>query len=118
MYLTGYIGPKTDELEQMTPGVRGLSKESAKVMDPNGKVNMHESVLNKINAHRAAKGDRILFQEQSLPTVSTRNPNCKWYDISCLLRWLYISAGVQFGAIVGTMEPMYDADSFPNGEYF
>jgi hypothetical protein len=116
MYLTGYNGPKTDELEKRPPMIRKLSKDSGKVMDPNGKVNMHESVRNKINAHRTARGEkRALFQQKPM-TATSRRPNCSWYDISCLLRWLWQSAGVQFGSIIGTMEPMYDGDAYPNGK--
>ena len=113
-YLTAYKGPKTDEIEKRPPNVRKMSKDSGRVLDPNGPTRIHESVRQKINTHRAAKGHRLLQQQPVLQASS--NPNCAWYDVSCLLRWLWQSAGVQFGSIVGTMEPKYDADAYPNGK--
>jgi hypothetical protein len=101
-FLTGYKGPRTDELEK--PGIRKLSRHSAPVLNPKvHKVNMHESVK-----------QRVLQQQQ--PIMGSSGPSCKWYDISCFLRWVWQSAGVQFGSIIGTMEPKFDASAFPNGK--
>jgi hypothetical protein len=107
-FLTGYKGLRTDELEikrkEMTH-VRKLSPHSGKVLSPR---------LHKAKVHDALK-QRMLLQQQQ-PIMTTRNANCSWYDISCFLRWLWQSAGIQFGSIIGTMEPNYDSDTYPNGK--
>lgn len=100
-YLTGYNGPKTDTIEQTQPNVRKMNQSSRKVLNPDNVNNMHELIRQKINKHRAARGQRLLKQQPVMQATS--NPNCAWYDVSCLLRWLWQSAGVQFGTIIGTM---------------
>ena len=90
----------------MPPKIRRLSR-SGQVLDPN---------VHKINVHESVKR-RMSMQQQQEPIMGSSSPNCKWYDVACFLRWLWQSAGVQFGAIVGTMEPKYDADAYPNGKY-
>lgn len=40
--------------------------------------------------------------------------NCKWYDVSCILRYLFSTFLYGLG---GTMEPAYDANSYPTGTY-
>lgn len=101
-FLTGYNGPRTDEIHMagLGMGFRRLQKHQAgKALDPNvQKAKVHESVKQR------------MLQQQP---VMTSKFQCKWYDVSCTLRWLYNSSGMQFG-IIGTMEPKYDADAYPN----
>jgi hypothetical protein len=40
---------------------------------------------------------------------------CKWYDVSCILRYIFSTFLYGFG---GTMEPAYDANSYPTGMYY
>jgi Papain family cysteine protease/Cathepsin propeptide inhibitor domain (I29) len=40
--------------------------------------------------------------------------NCKWYDVSCILRYLFSTFLYGLG---GTMEPAYDANSYPTCTY-
>lgn len=101
-FLTGYNGPRTDEmhLAGLGMGFRRLQKhQMGKALDPN---------VQKAKVHKSVK-QRMLQQEP----VMTSKFQCKWYDASCILRWLYNSSGMQFG-IIGTMEPKYDADAYPN----
>lgn len=107
-FLTGYKGPTTDVLEksrkEMAPNVRKLSRHSGQVLNPK---------VHKMNIHETVK-QRVLQQQQ--PVMASSWNNCAWYDISCYLRWIWRTAGVQFGSLVGTMEPAYDKDSYPNGK--
>ena len=73
----------------------------AKVLDPKvQRPTVHETVR-----------QRMLQQGQYAERTAT--VQCEWYDVSCILRWLYNSSGMQFG-IIGTMEPKFDADAYPN----
>lgn len=110
-FLTGYKGAFTDELEQkaqmLPPDVRRLRMESGQVLDPKiHKVNMHDSVKQRHLQYHP--------QTETVRTGSSSSPNCKWYDLSCFLRWIWKSTGIQFGAFITTMEPKYDSDSYPN----
>ena len=106
-FLTGYKGPKTDDIEngktKMSPNVRKLSMHSGQVLNPR---------VHKVNYHESVKKRMLQLQD---PNMSSSSPNCDWYDISCLLRWVWQQANIQFGALVGTMEPAYDASTYPNG---
>jgi hypothetical protein len=104
-FLTGYKGPRTDEmhLTGLGMGMRRLNHHLGKALDPKVyKPMVHESVR-----HR-------MLQQQNV-VQKTSAFQCKWYDVSCILRWLYNSSGMQFG-LIGTMEPKYDADAYPNGK--
>jgi hypothetical protein len=110
-YLTGYKGAFTDELErrknQLPPGVRQLRQDSGIVLNPKiHKVNMHESVKRRHLMHHP--------QAMGAEGASFSTPKCAWYDVSCMLRWLWRSTGIQFGTLVGTMEPKYDSEAYPN----
>jgi hypothetical protein len=81
-FLTGYKGPLTDKLEK--PGIRKLSRHSAPVLNPKvHKVNMHESVK------------QCVLQQQQQTAMGSSGANCKWYDISCFLRWLWRRAATR-----------------------
>jgi len=109
-FLTGYKGAFTDVLEQkrkeLSPDIRRLRKDVGIVLDPKiHKLNIHESVVQK---QRHLKNN---YQPQIMGSSSM---NCKWYDLSCILRYIWKSTGIQFGSLIGTMEPKYDSDAFPN----
>jgi hypothetical protein len=115
-FLTGYKGEFADVLEkrqqeEWTPGMRRLRKDSGigMVLDPKiHKVNIHESVVKK---QRHLKQSSSRYKPQVMGSSSLY---CKWYDLSCVLRYVWSSTGIQFGSLIGTMEPKYDADAFPN----
>ena len=99
-FLTGYTGPRTDELEnhkkRQSPKIRKLSRGSGHVLDPKEKKNVHPAVK-----------QRLLQQQQP---IMTRSANCAWYAIPCWLRYIWYSVGSQIGAL----EPLYDSNSYPN----
>ena len=112
-FLTGYKGAFTDVLEKkqkaLSPATRQLRKESGigKVLDPRThKVKIHESVVER---QRHLSGTQYKRQVMGISTM-----RCEWYDLSCILRYIWLSTGIQFGSFIGTMEPKYDADAFPN----
>ena len=114
-YLTGYKGAFTDVLEkkqqELSPAVRRLRKDSGigMVLDPKiHKVKLHESVAKR---QRHLQKSSSQYKPQVVGSSSMR---CEWYDLSCILRYVWLSTGIQFGSFVGTMEPKYDADAFPN----
>lgn len=41
------------------------------------------------------------------------NQGCEWYNVSCILRYIFTNYFYGFGR---TMEPAYDADSYPTGK--
>jgi len=114
-FLTGYKGEFTDVREkkrhEWSPGIRQLRKDSGigMVLDPKiHKVKIHESVVEK---QRHLKQSISRYKPE---VVGSSSMYCKWYDLSCILRYVWQSTGIQFGSLVGTMEPRYDADAFPN----
>lgn len=121
LYLTGYNPPRQEELEKRqlqsrrSPQKRqvGSPKSTGKTLTPGfDRVNMHDSIKQRILQDH---GERILKQRQQDSNGYTmRRANCDWYDVACMLRWLWNEAGVKFGSIVGTMEPKYDADAYPS----
>jgi hypothetical protein len=118
-YLTGYNPPRQDELDrrelQKSPRSRKLGSPhySGQTLKPGfHRVNMHESIKQRLLQDH---GHRILKQQEQNPNGYTmRRANCDWYEVACILRWLWNEAGVQFGSVIGTMEPKYDAKTYPN----
>ncbi len=113
-YLTGYNPPRQDELDErsrrMDPTMRKLSKHRGKTLKPGlHRAKIHESIRQRILRNH---GERMLKQ-QNPNQYTMRSASCMWYDVSCYLRWLWNEAGIQFGSIVGTMEPKYDANAYP-----
>eukprot|EP00934_Nitzschia_sp_Nitz4_P000302 Nitzschia sp. Nitz4//scaffold182_size44100//5925//8284//NITZ4_007246-RA/size44100-snap-gene-0.0-mRNA-1//1//CDS//3329539541//302//frame0 len=93
-YLTGYKPPELSSKPKPL-------KSTPRTLKPGlHNVNLHESIHHK--------------RLQQQPLLNLRNPNCMWFDVSCYLRWVWNAAGVQFGSIIGTMEPKYDSDAYPN----
>ncbi len=114
-FLTGYKGAFTDELEkkhqELSPAARRARNESGigKVLDPKiHKVNIHESVVEK-QRHLKQRGS-----EYQPYAVRGSSMHCNWYDLSCTLRFMWKSTGISVGSFIGTMEPKYDADAYPN----
>ena len=107
-YLTGYKGPRTDELEKLrvkkqSQKVRQLGKQSGHVLDPRKrKPKMHSTVKQRV------------LQQREEGVMKVSNPKCGWYEIPCWLRWIFYNVGIEFGFDIGTMEPMYDANNYPN----
>ena len=111
-FLTGYKGAFTDELEkkhqELSPAARRARSESGvgKVLDPQiHKVKIHESVVER---------QRHLGAEFQPHLATTSSLHCDWFDLSCVLRFIWTSTGLHFGSLIGTMEPKYDADAYPN----
>jgi len=114
-FLTGYKGAFTDVLEkkqqELPPATRQMRKDSGigMVLDPNiHKVNIHESVVQK------QRHLQMMNNQYKPQIVGSGTNHCEWYDLSCLLRYVWLSTGISFGSLIGTMEPKFDADAFPN----
>jgi hypothetical protein len=110
-FLTGYKGALTDELEEkmqlLPPDVRQLRMESGRVLDPSTpSITIHESVQRRHLQYHP--------RMDPIQAGSSSAPNCKWYDLSCFLRWIWRSTGIQLGAFYKVMEPKYDSSSYPN----
>ena len=60
-------------------------------------------------AYHRSLHDRMLQQRQNRMGIDYQN-GCKWYDVSCILRYLFSKFLYGLG---GTMEPAYDANSYP-----
>jgi hypothetical protein len=101
MYLTGYTGPTKDQEPLLTI--------SSGVLGPHIVPNRHPQVHRRIQeAHRRRNG------QQSVSPVrgGVFNTQCYWYDVSCLLTYFFET---YFYGLGKTMEPGYDADSYPTG---
>lgn len=114
-FLKGYKSEFIDVLEEKqrewSPDIRQLRKDSGigMVLDPKiHKMKIHESVVEK-QRHLQKSGSRYKPQ-----VMGSSHMYCKWYDLACVLRYVWQSTGIQFGSLIGTMEPKYDADAFPN----
>jgi hypothetical protein len=128
-YLTGYKGPHTDHLEQPLTRTknaetsvnekhrrgRRISKASGGVpgheqrADPRTSVKRHPSVQERYLEARKSTVSGAMGGKASYQSSST----CKFYDLSCWLRWFMYTYGYGIG---GTMEPKYDSDSYPSGK--
>lgn len=53
-------------------------------------------------------------EQQSQRRMSRRAYLCKWWDISCTLKWITETYFYGFYGIGGTMEPKYDAGQYPS----
>eukprot|EP00542_Grammatophora_oceanica_P012081 CAMPEP_0194030554 /NCGR_PEP_ID=MMETSP0009_2-20130614/3992_1 /TAXON_ID=210454 /ORGANISM="Grammatophora oceanica, Strain CCMP 410" /LENGTH=766 /DNA_ID=CAMNT_0038670519 /DNA_START=108 /DNA_END=2408 /DNA_ORIENTATION=- len=127
-YLTGYNGPKTDQMKQQPPHRRTTQqqKETARddlvlepPVDPRTGVERHEELQKKYELYLQEQPALSHFlskdnQRRSLQyggTQASYSGSCRWYDVSCWLRWFVHRYGFGIG---GTMEPAYDADSYPS----
>jgi hypothetical protein len=111
-FLTGYNGPTADALvnhpHQQSPGIRRLSPGSGHVLDPT----KHKATIHPTVHERMLKQRRR--HETTTPSKSVSTPSCEWYNVPCWLRWFWREASYTVGAAIGTLEPAYDADSYPN----
>jgi Cathepsin propeptide inhibitor domain (I29) len=96
-YLNGYNLKREPSIKRAKP------KHQPVVLDPRVIVpNRHPDVHRRILQH----------QEQSPLYALNYQAGCKWYDVSCHLRYIFSKFLYGMG---GTMEPRYDADSYPTG---
>lgn len=94
-YLTGYSLKREPVMQGSEP------KVYPPILDPSVHVpNRHPEV------HQ-----RILQRQMSYSL--NYQAGCKWYDVSCHLRYIFQT---YFYGMGGTMEPRYDANSYPTGK--
>jgi hypothetical protein len=103
-YLSGYGAPR----ERSDPS---LSAHAPPVLDP-GAAGPGQSFAARRRQHhqramRATSGGAGSRRE---PAVRTSIESCDWYDVSCILRYIFET---YFYGLGRTMEPIYDADSYP-----
>ena len=124
-FLTGYTGPTADALakhqqqqQQRVPGIRSLSPGSGHVLDPSiHKATIHPTVHERMLKNKQTQEFRHEHDQRVSVHPSSRtvtSPNCEWYDVPCWLRWIWRNAEYTVGAAIGTLEPAYDAESYPN----
>ena len=107
-YLTGYKGPKTDQLHHHLGGAR--QAKVREVLDPK------DGPLNAIPRHPSvqAKYEKVVQEEhwnRRLGFSASYGGTCKWYDVSCWLKLFVKKYGYRIG---GTMEPAYDSSVYPS----
>jgi len=104
-YLTGYNAPRKPEEK------RQVSNSKSQLRPPKPPVlgdrppRRHEHVHRRIQETFWKESDDVVKQ--------TNYKNCKWYDVSCYLRFVFET---YFYGLGRTMEPAYDADSYPMGK--
>jgi Cathepsin propeptide inhibitor domain (I29) len=130
-HLTGYTGPRTD--------LEPKNHQSSGVLGPHIPTARHPDIhrrITEMNAKNwwskfttdgndsdsdAASGNggshwwssyTYSNSDSSISYTSSSSPNCDWYDVSCLLQYIF---STYFYGVGGTMEPAYDADSYPTG---
>jgi len=106
-YLTGYTGPKADmEPLSRSSGVLGPH------ITPNRHPDIHRRLAHHWKEHQHDSGNeekqRLLGSGGAFGT-----DDCSWYDISCILAYYF---DAYFYGLGRTMEPGFDADSYPSGE--
>ena len=135
-YLTGYKGPRTDQLpkrhrktmQQAQNGMNGMVFDASRRKGPLNAVERHPVVQERYEKHwkknvspstkrstgssRGGPNNRRLRQQVGYGGSSSGS--CDWYDISCWLRWIVNTYAYNIG---GTMEPEYDSDSYPSGTF-
>lgn len=93
-YLTGYTGPKADKEPRLG---------SSGVLGPNIKPRRHPEVHRRLETMWQEAGE--------LRTDSGYfGTECDWYDVSCFLQYIFETYLYGIGK---TMEPAYDANSYP-----
>ena len=90
-FLTGYSGPTHEEFKRRKTASSG-------VLGPHIKPNHHPEIRRRMQS--SWKG----------PLRGKYQYKCKWYDASCNLQYVYDRYFYGFGT---TMEPAYDANSYP-----
>ena len=99
-YLTGYKGPRTDQIHHPLGGIRQANV--APVLDPK------DGPIHAIPRHPAVQEEHL---NRRLAFSASYGGTCTWYDVSCWLKLFVRKYGYRIG---GTMEPSYDAKAYPS----
>jgi len=123
-FLTGYKGPTTDNIEAKRygkeeenqdnserkefPNMRRTSEDRVKVLDPSANVDRHPDVQKRV----LQSWGTSTATKQNLydAPVYNANGNCG-FSISCWVRWVFNTYGY---GIIGTLEPAFDSDTYPD----
>jgi len=125
-FLTGYNGPRSGMNDHNHHGHKkkgGNShfRESTNVSRPKTTstqerpppVKRHPSIQRKLEEHTAMYGDGgggIRNSRLHGSKYQSKYLNgCSWWDVSCILRWIF-----SYQYIGGTREPVYDENSYPS----
>lgn len=122
-FLTGYRGPRTHEpVERKTPhsyfrdntGVPKARKSGEMYPPPLASIKRHPIIQRKLEEQLQDESgtsykDRFSFNKYRYKNTKFAN-GCSWWDVSCMLRWVF---GYQY--VGGTREPVYDEGSYPSG---
>jgi C1A family cysteine protease len=108
-YLSGYGVPR----ERSDPS---NSAHAPPVLDPDAadpEQQWKSSVRQRQSGrqqHQRARRAAVSQNSRHEPTMRTSIESCDWYDVSCILRYIFET---YFYGLGRTMEPIYDADSYP-----
>jgi len=123
-FLTGYKGPTTDNIEAKRygkqgknqyqaerkdfPNMRRTAEDRVKVLDPSATVDRHPDVQKRVLQSWGT--DTSPKQNLYDAPVYTADGNCG-FSISCWVRWVFNTYGY---GIIGTLEPAFDSDTYPD----
>ena len=117
-FLTGYRGPRAhdaqDEKTAHSHFREGASHPKARKSGevyppPMASVKRHPNIQRKLEQHVEQQEFSHLHGYRYKASFAN---GCKWWDVSCVLRWVF---GYQY--VGGTREPVYDESSYPSGEW-
>mmetsp|Transcript_12240 Transcript_12240/g.23988 ORF Transcript_12240/g.23988 Transcript_12240/m.23988 type:complete len:1209 (+) Transcript_12240:177-3803(+) len=121
-FLTGYRGPRTHEsvekksshsyFRDNTSAPKGR-KSGEMYPPPLASIKRHPTIQRKLEEHLQEESgtsyrDRFSFNKYRYKNTKFAN-GCAWWDVSCMLRWVF---GYQY--VGGTREPVYDEGSYPS----
>jgi Cathepsin propeptide inhibitor domain (I29) len=129
--LTGYTGPRTDQepTNHQSSGVLGPHIPTARHPDIHrriteinsknwwSKYTNHDVDSDTTSDNGGAHwwSSYTYNSDSTMSYTSSSTPNCDWYDVSCLLQYIF---STYFYGVGGTMEPAYDANSYPTGTIY
>lgn len=132
-FLTGYRGPRGGHQNKNGKDrnknhkgthshayfreTRRNTKSNERDPPPAASVKRHPDIQRKLEEHTAMYGGSGIGTDSDSPHSRLHGAKyqsnylhgCSWWDVSCLLRWVF---GYQF--IGGTREPVYDESSYPS----
>jgi len=122
-FLTGYRGPRHhdhqhDHRKKKTKKVGVDSKshsyfrENREAPPPPATVKRHPTIQRKLEENASMYGGGAGIGKSNLngsKYQSSLANGCQWWDVSCLLRWVF-----SYQYIGGTREPVYDESSYPS----